>query len=80
MSEFQTSYYKFDSPPEDDDSKNEVEYLMHVPDRSKGMNCSYFLHKLFKGMKMFVLLYSISVDQPQLEHCFEVFLVTIICL
>jgi len=37
MSEFQTSYYKFDSPNENDAPVNEEAYLMHVPDRNKGI-------------------------------------------
>ena len=37
MSEFRTSYYKFDSPHEDDVPIKEDAYLMHAPDHNKGI-------------------------------------------
>nr|CAB3224237.1 autophagy-related protein 9A [Phallusia mammillata] len=35
MTDFHTSYYKFDSPSDEDQPANEDAYLMHVPDRNK---------------------------------------------
>lgn len=43
MSEFHTSYQKFESAQEDDVSIKEDAYLMHAPDHNKGTFYKFIL-------------------------------------